>query len=196
MEVAMKLNIRQKLTLVEHKFEEAGLRAERPLQRVAVIAVVQNPFADQYVEDLSPLINASIALGNEMAAQGMEAMKGTDVQAYGKGGIAGVRCEQEHANALLTTAFADPFRAAIGGGKAWISSVTKVGGPGTTIDVPLNHKDEVYVRSHYDAMSIVLSCSPLPDEIAIIFCLSSGGRLNARVGGLTHEDVLARCGPT
>lgn len=188
----MKLNIRQKLTLAEHKFEEAGLRAERPRHRVAVISIIQNPLIDRYVEDLSPLVAASIELGRDMAAECVQAMNGKEVQAYGKGGIVGVRGEQEHANALLTTDFANPFRTVIGGGKAWISSVTKVGGPGTSIDVPLNHKDEVYVRSHYDAMSIVLPSSPLPDEIAIIFCMSSGGRLNARVGGLTHEDILAR----
>lgn len=188
----MKLNIRQRLTLVEEKLEDAGRRAQRPLLRVAAISIVQNPFADVYVEDLSPLIEASVELGAEMADRALKAMQNREVQSYGKGGIVGLRGEQEHANALLTTAFADPFRIAIGGGNAWISSVTKVGGVGSVIDVPMNHKGDVYVRSHYDAMSIALPSSPLPDEIAVIFCLASGGRLNARVGGLSHEDVRAK----
>ena len=104
-------------------------------------------------------------------------------------GLAG---EQEHANALLTTAFANPFRDALGGADAWISSMTKVAAPGTLIDVPMNHKDDVYVRSHYDGMSLQLPGIPMPDEVALIFCLATRGRPNARVGGMTHEEVLKR----
>ena len=100
--------------------------------------------------------------------------------------------EQEHANALLTTAFAEPFRDAIGGAKAWISSMTKVAAPGTMIDIPMNHKHEVYVRSHYDGMTLVLPDAPNTDEIAVIFCVASGGRLNARVGGMSHDEAMAR----
>src|SRR5262245_27983427 len=114
------------------------------------------------------------------------------IQSYGKGGLVGLAGEQEHANALLTTAFADPFRKAIGSGDAWISSFTKVGAPGTSIDIPMNHKDDVYVRSHYDGMTIALADTPMPDEIALIFCIANRGRLNARVGGLTHDEVVAR----
>ncbi len=121
---------------------------------------------------------------------------GTDpVQSYGKGGIVGLAGEQEHANAMLTTVFAEPFRNAIGGGNAWISSVTKVGAPGIPVDIPMNHKDEIYVRSHYDVMSIALPGTPMPDEIAIIFCLANRGRLNARVGGPTHETATAKLDP-
>ena len=86
--------------------------------------------------------------------------------------------EQEHANALLTTAFANPLRDAIGGAKAWISSMTKMGGPGTLIDIPMNHKDDVYVRSHYDGMSLVLTESPMPDEIAVNLLLERAHNLD------------------
>jgi Amino acid synthesis len=89
-------------------------------------------------------------------------------QSYGKGRIVGLAGEQEHANALLTTAFANPIRAAIGG-DSWISSFTKKGGPGTLIDIPMNHKDEIYVRSHCDGMSVMLPDTPMSDEIAVIF---------------------------
>ena len=85
-----------------------------------------------------------------------------------------------------------PFRNAMGGAKAWISSMTKVAAPGTPIDIPMNHKDEVYVRSHYDGMTLMLPDAPMPDEVAVIFGLSSGPRLNARVGGMTHDEVMAR----
>jgi hypothetical protein len=188
----MALKIRRTFMVCSEKREEAGIEAASPLRKLAVVAVVENPWAGRYAEDLSDGIKASVALGQEMAAMAMQFIEPAKVQSYGKGGIVGLAGEQEHANALLTTAFANPLRDAIGGGKAWISSMTKVAGPGTLIDVPMNHKDDVYVRSHYDGMSLVLPDSPMPDEIAVIICLATGGRLNARVGGLTHEEVLTR----
>src|SRR5262249_61755696 len=108
---------------------------------------------------------------------------------YGKAGSVGLAGQQDHANALLTTPFAVPLREAIGGGKAWISSMTKCGGPGTSIDVPLASKDALYVRSHYDGITVTLHDAPLPNEIAVIICLTNRGRLNARVGGLKIEEI-------
>jgi len=186
------IHIRRSFAILEERQEEAGKRAAQPLRRVAAVAVVENPFAGRYVEDLKPMIEDSVALGHEMARIALAAFGPHEVQSYGKGGIVGVAGEQEHANALLTTVFANPIRDAIGGGDAWISSFTKVGGPGTPIDIPMNHKDEVYVRSHYDGMSLVLPDAPMPDEVAVIFCIANRGRLNARVGGMTHEEVVAR----
>lgn len=190
----MRITIRRSFAIVEERTEEAGRTAERPLRRVAAVAVVENPFAGQYVDDLKPMIDGSVQLGHEMAALALRAFGQHQVQSYGKGGIVGLNGEQEHANALLTTAFANPIRDAIGGGDAWISSFTKKGGPGTLIDIPMNHKDDVYVRSHYDGMTVMLPDAPMPDEVAVIFCIANGGRLNARVGGLTHDEVIARKG--
>jgi len=93
------------------------------------------------------------------------------------------------ADALLTSDFAAPIRKAIGGGVAWVSSMTKVTGAGVPIDVPMNHKDALYVRSHYDGMSLTFHETPAPNEIVLIFCVASRGRLNARVGGLKAEDA-------
>jgi hypothetical protein len=186
------IKIRRSFVIVEERKEEAGRMADQPLRRVAAVAVVENPYAGRYVEDLTPMIDASVRLGQEMAQLALSGFGQHEVQSYGKGGIVGVNGEQEHANALLTTAFANPIRDVIGGGDAWISSFTKKGGPGTLIDIPMNHKDDVYVRSHYDGMSVVLPDAPMPDEVAVIFCIANSGRLNARVGGLTHEEVMAR----
>lgn len=188
----MKLRVRRTLVLTSEHREEAGRLADAPLRKTAAIAIVENPFAGRYVGDLTPGIEASIELGREMAGMARAAFGPGEVQSYGKGGIVGIAGEQEHANALLTTAFADPIRQMIGGARAWISSVTKTGGPGTPIDVPMNHKDDVYVRSHYDAMPIVIPDSPMPDEIVLIICLANRGRLNARVGGLSHEEATMR----
>jgi len=188
----MHLMVRRTFVISEDRLQDSGRVSKMPLHRVAAIAVVENPYAGRYVEDLQPMIDASIALGKELAQIAVSAFGPREVQSYGKGGLVGLAGEQEHANALLTTAFANPFRDAIGGADAWISSFTKKGGPGTQIDIPMNHIHDVYVRSHYDGMSIVLPDAPMPDEVAIIFCLADGGRLNARVGGLTHEQVVAR----
>ena len=190
----MKLRTRRTFIIVEERFEEAGRLADQRLRRVAAVAVVENPYAGRYVEDLRPMIDASVELGESMAKLALAGFGQHEVQSYGKGGIVGSAGEQEHANALLTTAFANPIRAAIGGGGAWISSFTKKGGPGTLIDIPMNHKDEIYVRSHCDGMSVLLPDAPMPDEIVVIFCIASRGRLNARVGGLTHEEVVAKKG--
>jgi hypothetical protein len=188
----MNIHVRRTFVLIEERREEAGRASNLPLRRVAAVAVVENPYTGHYVDDLAPMIEGSARLGTELGELGLSAFGKYEVQSYGKGGIVGVDGEQEHANALLTTAFANPIRDMIGGGDAWISSFTKKGGPGTVIDVPMNHKDDVYVRSHYDGMSLVLPDAPMPDEIAVIVCFANRGRLNARVGGLTHEEVAAR----
>lgn len=185
----MNLKIRRTWTVIEERRIDAGQTADVPLRKVAVVTVLENPHVGRYVEDLSPMIKASVGLGAEMVKPAMAAMAPFEVQSYGKGGIVGTAGEQEHANALLTTAFATPFRDAIGRGDAWISSMTKVAAPGTPIDIPMNSIDDVYVRSHYDGMSLVLPDAPMPDEIAIIFCLANRGRINARVGGLTFTEA-------
>src|SRR5262245_56563223 len=188
----MKLKVRRTAVILDERREEAGRIAITPLGKLAVVAVIENPMLGRYMEDLSPFIEASAMLGRDMSEMATKAFGNEPVQSYGKGGIVGVAGEQEHANALLTTTFANPLREAIGGGAAWISSMTKVAAPGTLIGIPMNHKDDIYVRSHYDGMSLVLPDAPLPDEIAIIFCITNRGRLNARVGGLTHEEVQRR----
>ncbi len=140
------------------------------------------------------MIKASAALGRELAAMGAAALAPHKAQSLGKGALVGISGEQEHANALLTNVFAEPLRELLGGGKAWISSMTKVAAAGTMIDIPMNCKDALYVRSHYDGMTLVLPDAPMPDEIALILCLANRGRLNARVGGLRFEDLKGENG--
>lgn len=177
-------------TIVDDIFEDGPTRPETPQKKVAVVAIVANPYAGQHVDDLTPMINASPKLGELMAKRLIDKLDGSEVQSYGKGGIAGLGGEPEHASALLTTVFANPIRDAIGGGDAWISSFVKLSAPNAMIDIPMNHKDDVYVRSHYDGMSIFVPGGPLNDEIAIIFCVATRGRINARVGGKSHEETL------
>jgi hypothetical protein len=190
----VQIHIRSFHTFIEHRLVEAGRRADTPLRKVAAVAVIENPHAGRYAEDLKPLIEASAGLGRELAALAVRALEPYSAESYGKAAIVGTAGEQEHGNAVLTTTFADPLRKAIGGGKAWISSFTKRGAPGTVIDVPLAFKDALYVRSHYDGMTVMLPDGPQPDEIAVIVCLANRGRLNARVGGLARDQAQGQDG--
>ena len=186
----MNLSFRKIAVIIDETFEDAGRTTNKPLRKIAVVGILKNPLVGRYVEDLQPLVTASYALGDQLAARAVEAFGPHEVQSYGKGGLVGLAGEQEHANALLTTTFATPFRDRIGAATAWISSMTKVVAPGTPIDIPMNAKTDVYVRSHYDGMTVMLADTPQPDEIALIFCMSNRGRLNARVGGMSYEDSL------
>jgi len=190
----MKLKIRRTYTFVENRSIEAGKAAPIPLRKVAAVVVVENPYAGRYAKDLNPLIKASAAIGRELAAMAAAALAPYQAQSLGKGAIVGISGEQEHANALLTSEFAEPLRVALGGGKAWISSMTKVAAAGTIIDIPMNCKDALYVRSHYDGMTLMLPDAPMPDEIAVILCLANRGRLNARVGGLSYDKLKGENG--
>jgi hypothetical protein len=183
------VEVRKIVTFAEDIFSEAGQQAETLLRKVAIVAVVKNPFAQRYVEDLSPLTNASLELGRRITAIAITAMGGLPVQSYGKAGLVGVAGEQEHAVAMLTTVYGNVMREAVGGGKAWISSMTKRVAPGETIDISLAHKDALYVRSHYDGITLTLHDAPLPDEIAIIAAFANRGRINHRVGGLAVHEI-------
>ena len=185
------MGIKRILTFVDEVRSSAGRPVEPPLRKSAAVAIVQNPFAGRYVQDLSPLVKASEAIGREICAIAVALLA-----PYKRRAVIGIGGEQEHGNAMLTTVYGNVMREAAGGGKAWISSFTKVAAPGATIDVPLAHKDALYVRSHYDGISLTLHDAPLPDEIAVICAYASRGRPNHRVGGLSAQDIKGTDGLT
>ena len=185
------MHIRKIVTAIEETFSEAGQDANTPLRKVAVIAVVKNPFAGgTYQEDLSSLTEASEALGKQITNMAAAAMKPYAMESYGMMG------EQQHGSAMVTTIYGNVMREAANGGVAWISSTSKRMAPGGIIDVPLAHKDALYVRSHYDTMTVMIPDAPLPDEIAVICCYANRGQLNARVGGLEATDIEGEDGLT
>lgn len=116
------------------------------------------------------------------------------IQGYGKACLVGVLGEYEHGNAFLTQVFADPVRDAVGGGKAWVPSTGKVAGPGAVIDIPLAHKDALFVRSHYDTVSVSFGDAPRGDEVIVAFAFATRGRLRARLGGLAAHDITGSDG--
>jgi len=188
------LNVRKWVALIEEIHTEMGRGdAGPPLRKVAVCAVVRNPHAGRFVEDLSDLVAASEPLGDEMSRRAAAAL-GDPAESYGKGGLVGTNGDQEHINALLTTVFGDVLRKHAGGGTAWIPSMTKRGGAGASIDIPLAYKDALYVRSHYDGITVAIADAPGPDEIVVIAAYANRGRLNARLGGLAKADAKGRDG--
>ena len=189
------MHVRKLFTAVEETMSEMGREANRPLKKVAVVAVVKNPLAGSgYVEDLSALTEASTAIGRRISVMAVDALAPFAPDSYGKAALIGTAGEQEHGVAMLTTVYGNAMRDAVGGGAAWISSFTKRTAPGQTIDIPLAHKDALYVRSHYDGMTVLVPDAPLEDEIAVICCIANRGRLNHRVGGLAKEDIKGEDG--
>jgi len=178
-------------SFVQETLHELGPAPTQPLIKAAVAVVITNPFAGRYVDDLSQLTVPSAQLGLELGRRAVALLGGRPVESYGKGGLVGFAGEQEHVVACVTSVFGDALRIAVGGGRAWVSSATKSSAAGAQIDIPLAYKDEIWVRSHYDAMTITIPDAPRPDELVIIAAVATGGRLNARVGGMTVAEAIA-----
>jgi Amino acid synthesis len=190
------MQIKRVLSFYDETASEAGQAVAPPLVKVAVAAIIDNPYAERFERDLSPLTKASEEIGRTICARAVALMGPHKPMSYGKAGLVGVNGEQEHAVSMLTTVFGNVMRDAAGGGKAWISSFTKRAAPGVAIDIPLAHKDALYVRSHYDGITITLPDAPLPDEIAVICAYANRGRPNHRVGGLSVHNIKGLDGLT
>lgn len=192
--VLTKYDVRAWYGFVQEVEHDGGPRDREPLIKAACAVVVRNPFAGRHVSDISELTVPSAVLGAEMGRRAMALLGGRAAESYGKGGIAGTAGEQEHIVACITTVFGNALRDAIGGGKAWISSVSKTGAAGTLIDIPLAYKDELYVRSHYDAITIAAPDGPRPDELLICVGIATGGRPHQRVGGMSASEAVLQRG--
>ncbi|AEA68627.1 MULTISPECIES: amino acid synthesis family protein [Pseudomonas] len=189
-------HIRKWYTFVEETLaNETGQLADgEPLFKYAIGAVIANPYAGRFSESLAELIEPSPLLGQEFGRRIRVLAGQHKIVSYGKACLVGSQGEYEHGNALLTNPAADPIRVALGGGKSWVPSTGKRGGPGVTIDVPLAHKDALYVRSHYDSISLSFGDGPAADELIIIWAFATRGRLHARLGGLEAADVKGNDG--
>ena len=182
------VKIRKLLTVSEEILSDGGRETRRPLRKVAAVAVLENPFAGRFVDDLTALADAGEELGALLAKRATEAL-GAPAESYGKAAIVGEGGEYEHAAALLHPKLGAPLRAAVGGGKAIIPSAKKLGGPGAAIDVPLHFKDAAFVRTHYDAMEVRVPDAPRANEIVLVIAITDGGRPHPRIGGLTKDEA-------
>ena len=187
----MSLTIRKVVTYCEEIRVDGAQAGDAPLRKAAAAAVVTNPYAGKpFSADLSEIIDNSAELG-KLLGEAAAAAIGVPVESYGKASLVGTAGEQEHAVAIKTSVFGDAFREAIGGATAWLPSVSKRCAPGASVDVPLCYKDEVWVRSHYDAVTMTIADAPAPDEIVLVVAVASGGRLHERLGGKTVEEARA-----
>lgn len=189
-------HIRKWYTQIEDTLaNESGELADgEPLRKIVIAVVIHNPYAGRFSQNLDELVAPSPALGAEFARRIRELNGDSNIESYGKACLVGSAGEYEHGNALLTAMFADPVRKALGGGKAWVPSTGKRGGINTVIDVPLAHKDALYVRSHYDTMTCLFPDAPNADEVVAIFAFATRGRLHARLGGLKSSEIVGKDG--
>ncbi|WP_407159329.1 amino acid synthesis family protein [Bradyrhizobium sp. STM 3557] len=187
----MSANIRKIVTVVEEVHSEMGKAVSPPTRRAAAVAVIENPFAGRYVEDLSPLIAIGEELGEMLAKRAVAALgiEGPSAHSYGKAAAVGADGELEHAAAILHPKMGAPVRKVLGKGAALIPSSKKRGGVGCTLDIPLGHKDAAFVRSHFDGMEVQINDAPRAGEIMVALAVTDSGRPLPRVGGLTVAEI-------
>jgi Amino acid synthesis len=175
------MDIRKIVVTREEILAEMGVAASRPTVRAVAMAVIRNPFAGRYEPDLQPLFAMGAALGERLMGDLARHLAGPAVS-YGKGALVGIAGEMEHGGACVHPMLGKPMRAAIGGGKAVISSNVKVAAPGAILDVPIGHKDESWSFAHFDTVTVSIADSPRPYEILVAMVIADGGRLNNRCG--------------
>jgi hypothetical protein len=175
------VEIRKIITTREMVLSELGVAAPRPVVRAVGMAVIVNPFARRSVEDLRQLFEAGATLGERLMPDLVRLLDGPAVS-YGKGALVGVDGEMEHGGACVHPMLGKPMRTAIGGGKAVISSNVKVAAAGSTLDVPLGHKDDSWSFPHFDTITVSVADAPRPNEILVVIAIADGGRLRNRCG--------------
>ena len=192
----MTAKIRKIAVNVEEVHSEIGRIISPPTRKAVAVAVIENPFAGQYQEDLSDLMEIGAELGGLLGEKCVAALGITPEQAesYGKSAMVGENGELEHAAAILHPQLGAPLRKAVEKGAALVPSSKKMGSPGQVLDVPLGHKDAAYVRSHFDGIEVRLNDAPRANEIMVAVAVTDSGRPLPRVGGLTTDEAIGEDG--
>lgn len=192
----MSAQIRKIVVVVEETCREMDRSIDPPTRKAAAVAVIANPFAGRYQEDLSELIAIGEELGALLGQKAVEALgiAPAQVESYGKAAVVGENGELEHAAAILHPKLGAPLRKAVEKGAALVPSSKKRGGLGAPIDIPLGHKDAAFVRSHFDAMEVRVSDAPRPNEIVVAVAVTDSGRPLPRIGGLTVAEIKGEDG--
>ena len=192
----MRASIRKIATFVEETRNEMGRAVDPPTRRAAAVAVIENPYAGSYVEDLSELMSIGEELGELLTLRAVAALgiPANTVESYGKAAAVGENGELEHAAAILHPKLGAPVRKVLGKGAALIPSSKKRGGLGVVLDIPLGHKDAAFVRSHFDGMEVRINDAPRANEIMVAVAVTDSGRPLPRVGGLTKSEIKGEDG--
>lgn len=187
--------VRKFVTVVDEVLHENGPPPPRPQRRGAMLAVIDNPFAGRYVEDIQPFMDDLRPLGLDMAQRLLKALGGDAraIEGYGKGAIVGAAGELEH-GALWHNPGGYAMRETLGDAKAIVPSTKKVGGPGTRIDIPITHVNASYVRSHFDAIEVGINDAPRANEMVVILAMTTGPRVHHRAGGLQASEIKGEDG--
>ena len=192
----MSAKIRKLIVQVDETRVEMGQALDKPVRKAVAMAVIENPHAGRYVENLDELVAIGEELGGLLGGKCVQALGIEPGQAhsYGKAAIVGAAGELEHAAAILHPRLGAPLREAVERGAALVPSAKKIGGLGTAIDVPLGHKDAAYVRSHFDAVEARVADAPRAGEIVVAVAVTDGGRPLPRVGGLQVSEIQGKDG--
>ncbi len=187
----MPARIRKIIVQTDEVRVEMGREVQPPVRKALAMAVIENPCAGRYVENLDELTAIGEELGALLGVRCVQALgiAPGQAQSYGKAAIVGEAGELEHAAAILHPKLGAPLRAAVVKGAALVPSSMKIGGLGTAIDVPLGHKDAAYVRSHFDAMEARVADAPRANEIVVAIVVTDGGRPLPRIGGLQASEI-------
>lgn len=192
----MPAKIRKIIVQTDEVRVEMGQEVNPPVRKALAMAVIENPFAGRFEQNLDELIAIGEELGGLLGERCVQALGITPGQAesYGKAAIVGEGGELEHAAAILHPKLGAPLRVAVEKGAALVPSSKKIGGLGAAIDVPLGHKDAAYVRSHFDAMEARVADAPRANEIVVAVVVTAGGRPLPRIGGLTTAEIQGKDG--
>jgi hypothetical protein len=175
-------------------YHEGGPAAATPLREGAIAAVIANPYAGAYVEDIMEMMEALKPIGLMLARRLADALGGAGrIEGYGKGAIVGAKGELEH-GALWHAPGGYGMREILGGAKAIVASTKKVGAPGARIDIPITHINASYVRSHFTAIEVGIADAPRADELVVILAMTTGARIHARAGGLKASEIKGEDG--
>ncbi len=192
----MSAEIRKIAVWIEETHKEADKTISPATRKAVATAVIANPFAGTYVDDLEPLMDIGAELGALLGAKCVQALgiAPDAAESFGKAAMVGENGELEHAAAILHPKLGAPLRKAVAKGAALVPSSKKMGGPGQVLDVPLGHKDAAYVRSHFDGIEVRLNDAPRANEIMVAVAVTDSGRPLPRVGGLEHADAKGEDG--
>lgn len=192
----MKAKIRKLVVVVDETRIEMNQAVTPPTRRAVAMAVIENPFAGKFVEDLAELSAIGEELGGLLGEKCVQALgiEPGQAQSYGKGAIVGEAGELEHAAAVLHPKLGAPLRKAVEKGAALVPSAKKMGGIGAALDVPLGHKDAAFVRSHFDAIEARVSDAPRANEIVVAVAVTDSGRPLPRIGGLKLSEIKGEDG--